>query len=263
VTIVNAYKGFTSTSSCGWGNIIISNSNIYAVKAALELNRIGDSILVTNTAFSPGPWLAICGFSGPCMAALNAAAQVNSVVHATAAGGGVININIDANSYGEAWRYGLLIDATGFVEESKFQLGYDGVGTLIDASSGGVYASANYFSTGFAGCSIAVFGGTGNIGNTPCFNMGANSYLIISELHGSSRGSLATLSGGAFVMRNGTVDGLGFAADGEDYYVLSVTGGTPIITLQNNSFQGNVGDTHGAVTGANVPLGLTVQNNSL
>lgn len=166
VNIINAYDGFVQTTGVGWGNWIVSNSEMYAVHDLFRLGTLGDAIHFNAVHFDPAAWLSLCAFA--CQNAVNAADRVNTIFHATASTTG-FGLIID-NSITFAWRYGLKLDSGAFVGASNINMSWDGTGTLVDSSSGGDYAVQNRMS-GTADCSVPVFGGT-STSNFPCFNLG-------------------------------------------------------------------------------------------
>ncbi|MGA7924741.1 MAG: hypothetical protein WCA20_01965 [Candidatus Sulfotelmatobacter sp.] len=63
---------------------------------------------------------------------------------------------------------------------SIFDIAWDGMGALIDSSSGGLYAFQNNFTGSMSQCSVVVYGGT-TTEPTPCFNLGVGSGLFIHD----------------------------------------------------------------------------------
>lgn len=263
VTITNAYDGIVGSSGVAWGNIHISNSTIYAVHEALSWGTIGDSILVANVAFSPGPWLTWCNFT--CTGAVDNATHNNGNAPLTVTAGGIVNINIDSNTYAEAWRYGIHILSGGTLGESNIQMNYDGVGTWIQVDSGGTYAIQNTFS-GSGNCFLADFTGSSGRGHNPCFNLSSTSGLYVNNVYiASAFGDVFDLNGGYLRARNIEVDSVGSIADGGQYDLVNLVSGTAAsIILQDSSFAGlpSNANVHGVVTGSNVPINLKIENNS-
>lgn len=266
VVVVNAYD-FVKQGGAGYGDWKVYNITAWAVHDLFQLNNLGDSFAMAILRLTPGPWLTICGGGSPCQfsvrAALDAASLNNSFLHVTS--GPAVTVSVTSLN-AEAWRYAVLIDNGGSLSGSVIDGGWDGIGTLIDASSGGHYNSGNIFRGSNTICGHAIFNGGPDQGNTPCFNMGNASTL---ELDGffvaAPRGNFAILSGGNFIMRNSSVNNVGSRKDGTDYYLVDVTGtASAVVKLQNNSFSGNVGDvhTHGIFTSTNVPLVMTLQGNN-
>jgi len=61
--------------------------------------------------------------------------RVNAIFHITA--GGTVSLVVHAAET-FLWRYGILIDKGGVLGGSLFDVGWDGMGTLVDSSSGGL-----------------------------------------------------------------------------------------------------------------------------
>src|ERR1035441_4182869 len=168
VVIINAYDGMTTTPGGGSGDVKISNSTMWAYHHLFNLTNTGDSWALSNNRFTPGPLLNICSFSAGCMAAINTANHVNAIFHITA-GGTVTLVVTSTETF--SWRYGILIDSGSLLGGSIFDVAWDGMGTLIDSSSGGLYAFQNNFTGSMSQCGVVVYGGT-STGNAPCFRLG-------------------------------------------------------------------------------------------
>jgi hypothetical protein len=137
IVIVNAYDGMTTTPAGGSGDVKISNSTMWAYHYLFNLTNTGDSWALSNNRFTPGPLLNICSFSAACEAAINDANHVNALFHITA--GGTVTLVVHSTET-FSWRYGILIDSGALLGASIFEVAWDGMGTLIDSSSGGLYA---------------------------------------------------------------------------------------------------------------------------
>jgi hypothetical protein len=138
IVIVNAYDGLTTTPGGGSGDVKISNSTMWAYHHLFNLTNTGDSWALSNNRFTPGPLLNICSFAAACEAAINDANHVNALFHITA--GGTVTLVVHSTET-FSWRYGILIDSGALLGASIFEVAWDGMGTLIDSSSGGLYAS--------------------------------------------------------------------------------------------------------------------------
>jgi hypothetical protein len=178
IVIINAYDGMTTASGGGSGDVKISNSTMWAYHHLFNLTNTGDSWAFSNDRFTPGPLLNTCRFSEPCETAIDEANYNNAIFHIMA-GGAVTLVVSSVETF--SWRYGILIDSGGLLGGSIFDAAWDGMGTLIDSSSGGVYAFQNNFTGSMSECGIAVYGGHSPTGNTPCFNLGAGSGLFIHD----------------------------------------------------------------------------------
>jgi hypothetical protein len=257
VNIVNAYDAVLQRAGKGsWGRFYISHSSIYAVHAAFTLSRIGDSAYIDTVNFTPGPWFSICFTTRDCdynaYNAVNAADQVNSIFFYN---GRSAQLYV-SNSAAEAWRYGFYLTSDAFSGLNDVKMDFDGVGTIIDTSSGGIWAPQNLVS-GFTGaCNIAVYNGK-SVSNEPCFNFGTNGTLRLVNFYGSSYGSFIVSSGASVELYNSVIDGVGNVADGGTYYDIQFTdtrGGTTLV-VQNSRLGGNVvsgqadAHTHGIVAG--------------
>jgi hypothetical protein len=177
IVIVNAYDGMTTTPGGGSGDVKISNSTMWAYHHLFNLTNTGDSWALSNNRFTPGPLLNICSFSAACEAAINEANHVNALFHITA--GGTVTLVVHSTET-FSWRYGILIDSGALLGASIFDVAWDGMGTLIDSSSGGLYAFQNNFTGSMSECSVVVYGGTPTE-PTPCFNLGVGSGLFIYD----------------------------------------------------------------------------------
>ena len=244
VTIINPYIGFQQTNF-SWANLILSNSTLYAVKDGFQLKTTGGSFVMNNVLLGPGPWVTI-NPAAKTNGAANAAAAANTLLHVTANGGtgGVTISTRNMNTF--AWRTAIKIDAGGTLSNSVMNWNFDGIGTLVDTSAGGNYAFQNVL-TGFnSNCGIVVFPAATGVGNTPCFDLGNTGNLNLDGFNGgTSRGDYIRTSGTSVRIRNSYLGGIGQAADGGDYYMIHVTGGSSIaIDVKNSAMGGNSGDAH-------------------
>ena len=262
VVVVNAYDWIKQGGN-GYGDWKFSNITAWAVHDLLSLNNTGDSFAIVNIRLTPGPWLNICE-GQPCnstvKAALDAASLNNSFLHVT--NGPAVTLSV----YGlnaEAWRYAILVDASGGLSGSVFDGAWDGIGTFIDTSSGGLYAGNQFRGSGTI-CSHAIFNGGPDTGNTPCFNMGPNSSLVLNGWHSEApRGDFIRANRGTVTVRNSQAFNVGSRNDGTDYCVLNMLA-PAIVTLANNDFAGTNGSTHshGVCANVSVPLTMIVTDNS-
>ena len=268
VVIVNAYDGIVGAGN--WGDVIFSNSTMYAVHDMFAFASTGDSFAFTNMRFTPGPWLHITGFSSGTNSALNEADKNNTLFHVLAqAGGGGMTVSIN-NSETEAWRWGIKIDSGGLVAASYFNLLWDGTGTLIDTSAGGVYAPQNVFSGSNSFCGSPRWDKTAVTAalSYPCFIMNNQSGLFLQDFSGGAGKDFVVMDGGSLTMANVGIAGIASVADGSDYFLVKVTAGNPQIYIRNSTFSGHAlagptPDPHarGIVTSGHTPLRLVVQNN--
>ena len=139
-----------------------------------NLTNTGDSWAFSNNRFTPGPLLSGCGFSAACEQAVNQANHVNELFHVTA--GGTVTLVVN-NTETFSWRYGILIDKGALLGGSIFDVAWDGMGTHIALSSGGLHAFQNNFTGSMSQCGIVVSGDKFPSDATPCFNLGPGSGL--------------------------------------------------------------------------------------
>jgi hypothetical protein len=261
IVIVNAYDGMTTTPGGGSGDVKISNSTMWAFHYLFNLTNTGDSWALSNNRFTPGPLLNKCGFASACEEAINEANQVNALFHITA-GGGVTLVVSSTETF--SWRYGILIDKDGLLGASIFDVAWDGVGTLIDSSSGGLYAFQNNFTGSMSQCGIVVYGGKSSIGNTPCFDLGRGSGLFIYDFRtDGSRGSWILGAGdNSVVIDNVTIAEIGAADDGQDYYMVQFAAPTNTLRVRNSQFRGLLSNSHvhGIDIGTNTMGDTVIQN---
>jgi hypothetical protein len=249
IVIINAYDGMTTTPGSVSGDVKISNSTMWAYHHLFNLTNTGDSWALSNNRFTPGPLLNICSFSTACEAAINDANHVNAIFHITE--GGTVTLSV-TGSETFSWRYGILIDKGALLGGSIFDVAWDGMGTLIDSSSGGVYAFQNNFTGSMSECGIAVYGGDSPMGNTPCFNLGVDSGLFIYDFR--TDGSLGSWLLGAgnnrVVIDNVDIAGIGGVNDGRDYYIVHFAAPTNTLIVRNSQLGGLSSNTH--VHGINI-----------
>lgn len=261
IVIVNAYDGMTTTPGGGSGDVKISNSTMWAYHYLFNLTNTGDSWALSNNRFTPGPLLNTCAFSVECEAAINEANHVNAIFHVTAGGGVTLVVNSTETF---SWRYGILIDSGALLGGSIFDVAWDGMGTLIDSSSGGLYAFQNNFTGSMSECGIAVYGGKSPAGNTPCFNLGSGSGLFLHDFRtdGSVGSWLLGAGGNTVEINNVSVAAIGGANDGQDYYMVRFAAPTNGLVVRNSQFGGHSSDSHvhGIDIGTNTMGDTIVQN---
>jgi hypothetical protein len=251
IVIINAYDGMTSTPGSVSGDVKISGSTMWAYHYLFNLNNTGDSWALSNNRFTPGPLLNICSFSSACLAAVNDANYVNAIFHITAGPGVTLSV-IGSETF--SWRYGILIDKGGQLGASIFDVAWDGMGTLIDSSSGGIYAFQNNFTGSMSTCGIAVYNGsdTSPTGHTPCFKLGVNSGLFIHDFRtdGSLGSWLVGAGNNTVKIANVDIATIGGANDGEDYYIAHFAAPTNTLIVRNSQLGGLPSNSH--VHGINI-----------
>lgn len=261
IVIVNAYDGMTTTPGGGSGDVKISNSTMWAFHYLFNLTNTGDSWALSNNRFTPGPLLGgKCNHSAACVAAINEANHVNAIFHLTEGPPVTLVVN---NTETFSWRYGILIDSGGKLGASIFNVAWDGMGTLIDSSSGGIYAFQNQFTGSMSQCGIVVYGGASHVG-TSCFNLGPGSGLFLHDfLSGGSSGDWLVCAGNDNIsINNVSIAGIGRANDGKDYHVIDFKGPSNLLTVQNSLLQGQPSSVHahGINLGSNAVIRTIVQN---
>lgn len=259
VNVVNAYDFMVGSAAVSWGEFTVSNSLLYAVHDLFAFGTIGDMPHITNIQASPGSWLGICNFT--CESAVNAGDQHNRLFHALS--GSVFQVQT-ANFGAEAWRDGVLLDSGATVAGAEFDMALDGVQTIIDASSGGEWASGNLFVGSNSACNTPQFGGS-PIGNGPCFTMGSASVLDLNGYRiAGANGDVIDTDGSFINIANSTVDNFGSIADGSDYYFIKVIGSNPVLSVQNNRVQGLTGSAHvhGITVAAGTPQESQITGNA-
>lgn len=260
ITVVNAYDGMTTTPGGGSGDVKITNSTMWAFHHLFNLTNTGDSWALSNNRFTPGPLLNMCSFSEPCETAINDANRVNALFHITA--GGTVTLVVHSTET-FSWRYGILIDSGALLGGSIFDVAWDGMGTLIDSSSGGIYAFQNNFTGSMSQCNVVVYGGKPTQA-TPCFNLGPGSGLFIYGFR--TDGSLGTWlvgAGGNMVeMDNVDIASIGGVNDGHDYYIVDFKTPTNSLIMRNSQVRGLPSNSHvhGINIGVNTMGSTVVQN---
>jgi hypothetical protein len=176
--------------------------------------------------------------------------------------GGTVTLVVDSTET-FSWRYGILVDEGALLGGSIFDVAWDGMGTLIDSSSGGSYAFQNNFTGSMSECGIVVYGGTPT-GATPCFNLGVGSGLFIHDfrMDGSLGGWLLGAGGNTVEINNVTVGNLGSANDGRDYYLVRFAKPTNSLVVRNSQLGGLTSNSHahGIDIGTNT-MGRTIVQN--
>jgi hypothetical protein len=265
IVIVNAYDGITTAPFGGSGDVKISNSTMWAYHHLFNLTNTGDSWALSNNRFTPGPLLNTCSFESRCVRAINSANLHNALFHITAGSGVTLVVN---NTETFSWRYGILIDADAQLGASIFDVAWDGMGTLIDSSSGGRYAYQNNFTGSMSRCGIVAYQNQPAPDSlvTPCFNLGVGSGLFIHDFRtdGSLGSWLLGAGGNTVYMNNVRIDSVGAANDGNDYYVLKLGAPTNQLYVQNSTLSGRQSDSHvhGIDIGTNTVARLVVQDSA-
>lgn len=240
VNVINAYDGLVvaATLSGAW---FWSDSQLYALHDMFQVCELGDDVLIHDNIYDVGSWMALTGFSTASKVAASAAGQQNAVIHATASCGASVNGVFTGTIFG--WRYGILLDATGSAAFMRVDINADGVGSVLDASSGGTYSGATTGNFRVIGdCSLINYNGEGN-GNATCIALGANSGLLLSNSAMSSPGSFLTMTGGQLEMTGNLISAIGSVNDGNDYYIISSSGGAQLL-IGDNSFAGQGSNAH-------------------
>jgi len=260
IVVVNAYDGMTTTPGGGSGDVKISNSTMWAYHHLFNLTNTGDSWALSNNRFTPGPLLNTCNFSESCEAAINDANRVNALFHITA--GGTVTLVVHSTET-FSWRYGILIDSGALLGGSIFDVAWDGMGTLIDSSSGGVYAIQNNFTGSMSQCNVVVYGGKPTEA-TPCFNLGRGSGLFIYDFRtdGSLGSWLLGAGNNTVVMNNVDIASIGGIDDGREYYIVHFRSPTNALTVRNSQLRGLRSNphVHGIRIGSNT-MGYTILQN--
>ena len=210
VVIVNAYDAIVT----GGGAFFVTDSLIYPMRDAFRVGNIGDSFRVNGVHFTPGPWFTMTNYAAP----YGNVRSTNVMFHTVSAPSGSVKdaTNFAAHNIGAfGMGVGIKIDSTSVVGISEAQFALDGIGTVIDATSGGVWAGfANAPLRGVAGCADT------------CFKMGANSVLVLDGWVGGSQQSFVETSGSNIMLNNVLVTGVGDKNDGAEYYAVHATANT-------------------------------------
>jgi hypothetical protein len=262
IVIVNAYDGMTTTPGGVSGDVKISNSTMWAYHHLFNLTNTGDSWAFSNNRFTPGPLLNICSFSAACEAAINEANHVNALFHIMA--GGTVTLVVHSTET-FSWRYGILIDSGALLGGSIFDVAWDGIGTLIDSGSGGIYAFQNNFTGSMSRCNVVVFGGTPTEA-TPCFNLGVGSGLFIYDFRtdGSLGNWLLGAGNNTVEMNNVDIGSIGGVNDGRNFYIVRFSAPTNSLVIRNSQLRGLPSNSHihGINIGTNT-MGITIIQNCI
>jgi hypothetical protein len=236
---------------------------LYAVREMFNINRVSDSVQLSNVHFTPGPWLNTCAFSLPCRQAIDAGAAVNMIFHFTAGAG--VNVTV-TNAIVFDWRFGIYVDAGATVAISPMEFNFDGTGTMLHVETGGLWAGNALLRGSTTECATYSFVTDTRSGNWTCINLaGPESTLVLDGfVAGVSRGNFIRTNGSNVYLTNVKSGGVGGANDGADYFALNIvgtSGGTNII-VKNSSFAGRNGSAkaHGIVAGPTVSR-IVLENN--
>jgi hypothetical protein len=206
--------------------------------------------------------LNICSFSAACEAAINEANHVNALFHITE-GGTVTLVVTGTETF--SWRYGILIDSGALLGASIFDVAWDGIGTLIDSSSGGAFAFQNNFTGSMSRCGIVTYGSAPTaITPTTCFNLGKGSGLFIHDFRtdGSTGNWLVGAGGNTVEIDNVHIATIGDAKDGGEYFVAAFAAPTNSLVVRNSYLGGlrSNSHVHGIYIGTNTMGSTIVQN---
>lgn len=257
ISIINAYDGIVQTAHGGWGRFYITGGSYYAAHDLFRLNDVGDGSVITNITMTPGPWQRRCGGT-TCNAYIDIASVNNTILHASS-GPEVTLAWTNATAFD--WRYGILIDSGGLVGQSDFGIDWDTVGTILDASSGGLYAYQNTMrGTGTSVCGAQFSYVTGLRGPNyyPCFNIW-NSALVLLGGNWQSYQDLFRINSGALYLSDaGAQIGLSVNGGGNTYLVKATAASQ--IYFSNVVAGGHIGDAgvHGITSTISNPFRLTV-----
>ena len=241
VNLINSYDGFIQNSGTSWVDLKFSNSTMFAVDDLFRWGLTGDSIAMTNMRFTPVPWFDLCNY-GSCVSTVQVAAALNNIFHITTASPSNIGVAIVLSSAETfAWRRGFLLDSGALVSGGIYEAAWDGLGTVIDATSGGSWGINNIFRGSVTAC--AVYSNSSIITN--CFYMGANGQLTLDGFTaGGSSGDFFKAAGASLYMNGGKVGTVGILDTGVDHYVVNQThnNGDTSVIVENASFgYGNSG----------------------
>ena len=259
VSILNAYDGFAETSGSSWGNIYITNSDMYAVHDLFRMSHVGDMIHMSNMHFTSGAWQATAPVD--LTSALNTAQTRNTIFHVTA--GPIVQVEI-TNVATFSWRYGFLVDSGGVFAASDIRaFSIDNVGTIVDSSSGGNFSGQM---SGGGGCAVTSYPSGHKAGNAPCFNLGAAGEITLRDFNFAGQGSGIVTQGANVTMQVSECDGVGAINDGANYSCIDVQGvdsGTTVL-VQDATMTGSPANTHvfGITSGANAIPNFILQNSS-
>ncbi|MES1993136.1 MAG: hypothetical protein V4457_05920 [Pseudomonadota bacterium] len=241
ITIINAYDGLKITTGLGTGDVKISNSTMWALHDLFSIHATGDSWTLSNNRFTPGPWLNLVNFSAGVKAAIDAGVVAgNKLIHATA--GAITTLDIDGETFD--WSYFIYVDSGGSFGQAHINVNQDGIGTIVDSSSGGVYAVQSKMQGIMSTCQIWSYVTSTGSGHRPCFNLGAGSGLDLADFAlNASRGDIIDITGGGpnyILLNNVSIGQIGSAADGGDYYFIYDPSSTSqLLRLTNSRVIGN------------------------
>lgn len=258
ITIINAYDAWVQTSN-SWGNFFFTESSGYAVHDLFQLRTTGGSFVLSDLLLGPGPWFSLCG-ACKTGGAGTAAAAVANIFHLTSGPGAVTISTSNINTF--AWRHAFLLDAGSTMANSVMTFNFDGVATIIDATSGGIWAGQNVLSGFNSNCQVVNFPSAVGSGNARCFDMGANSNLRLTNYQGGvAGGDFIRMSAGSVFLEN--VQGVsGFALDGAAYSFLNATGNLTQVHMRNSSISGkNTVNDHGINANGHTISRLILENN--
>jgi hypothetical protein len=199
--------------------------NVYAVHHAFTFSLTGDSATFSNIRFTMQPWVDIVGPSA-----------WNAVGAAIGAGNAMFYLDdqtanlgttfVITNSETFAWRYGFLFAPTGFLQDSEIDIVFDGVGSVVDSSTGGLFAANNIIRGSTASCGALSAGGGGLGGPvTPssCFNIGNRTWLNLQGFTaGGATKDFITANASTIYINGGLVGSSGTTGD---TYMINHTGG--------------------------------------
>lgn len=259
VTIINAYNGIRLEG----GPFIITNCIMYATNVMFQVTSIGDQFRIGDTEFTPGPWFSSVS-GNAAQAAMSAVTDQNIIFRMM--GGGINAVNLMLSNVGAfAWRYAIVVESGVTVGISKFDWTLDGVGTVLEVKSGGIWGPGVVMS----GSDITYhvdYADPANRGNKPAFLMnGTGGSLDLQDWHHSGVGTFVESNVTNVSLRDVTANSIGSIADGGDYYAVHVIGnpGGQTVFVQDCQFGGQVSsaDVHGIKTDV-VATRLIVQDSA-
>jgi hypothetical protein len=263
VTLTNAYDGFVQTC-CAWNAFFVSNSRMWAAHDLFRMSNNSDSGHLSNVHFSAGNF--ICG-GVLCTLGINAGfANGNTLFHVVAqggCGGCLVQVYMD-NAITFGWRNFIKIDTGARMGPSMFDGGWDGIGTMVDATNGTLVGNGRLSGRG-AVCGFTEVYGSPVVGTAnPCFIINSTSSLTLNDFQADVFGDFIDTTGGSVKVQNSSV-GVGEANNGIDYYAIKATSGSPLVTVRNTTFSGSsTAHQHGIVlTGATAPEVLVQDNKFL
>jgi hypothetical protein len=245
VGFVNCYdcivqNATSAAGGSGWGDGFISHSMMYAVNRGIAVGNIGDTVHIDDVNFTPALWFGITSFSAASEAAVDYAASHAKRIDAI---GNTVDLTIRGTN-SEGWKTGLYVEPGVTVGSVNFDETYDGVGTIVDASSSGAaYVAQNSIKSASSNCSLANWPSNVVIpnNNNSCFVLSntANSYLVLDGFYSAgANGSFVTTTGTSVTMRNVRIDGIGNVKDGGDYYLVAMSSATGATISSVNGFYG-------------------------